>query len=166
VLNLVSPKYTTLTAYFCSRPTQVYPPASFLLGISNSAIHWSRPRSHRTSGGDDSLELCDGNVTRRGSKGARTPAEDSDPKTTFPMLRHDLYPHVSVSLEPGDAAFFWQDLMHDGKTAKTYFSSACGQNAESSLKYIPSVRNWGASVLAGIARQSPHEQWTHIWKRR
>jgi hypothetical protein len=133
---LVTPKDTTLTARFCSRPTFVYPPASCLVGISNSAMLWSGPRSHRTRGGDDSLELCDGNATWRGCQGARKPTEDSDPKIAFPMLRHDVCPHVIVYLEPGDAAFACQYILHSGKTATTDFSSPCDQNAQCRLKNI------------------------------
>jgi hypothetical protein len=91
--------------------------------------------SHRASGGDDSPEPCYGNATRRVSKGARKPAEDSYPKTAFSMLWHDMYPHVIVSLEPGDVVVFWQDVMYSGvawpsrKTATTNVSSVSDQNA-------------------------------------
>jgi hypothetical protein len=105
-------KYDLACRFFS--PTRVYPPASCLLAISNSAMLQSRPLSHRESGGDDSPELCYGNATRRVSKGARKPAEDSDLKTAFSMFRHDMYPHVTVSLEPGDAVVFLQDVVQNG----------------------------------------------------
>jgi hypothetical protein len=72
----------------------------------------SRSLFHRASGGDNSLEPCDGNATQRVSNGAIEPAENSDPKTAFPMLRGDMYPHVIVTLEPCDAVFYWQGVLH------------------------------------------------------
>jgi hypothetical protein len=81
--------------------------------------------SHRISGGDGSPEPCYGNATRRVSKGARKPAEDSDPKTAFSMLWHDMYPHVIVSLEPGDAVVFWQDVMYGGVAFKEDCNYKC-----------------------------------------
>jgi ectoine hydroxylase-related dioxygenase (phytanoyl-CoA dioxygenase family) len=84
------------------------------------------PLSHRSRGGDDdSLEPCYGAATQRVSKGVRNPAEDSDPKTMFSMFRHDMYPHVTVSLEPGDAVFFWQDVVHNGVAYKEDCNNRC-----------------------------------------
>jgi hypothetical protein len=55
------------------------------------------------------------------------------------MLRHDMCPRVTVSLEPDDAVFFWQDVVHSGwghtrKTATTYVAAASDLNAGSPLK--------------------------------
>jgi hypothetical protein len=81
--------------------------------------------SHRASGGDDSPEMCYGNATRRVSKGARKLADDSDPKTALSMLWHDMYPHVIFSLDAGDAAVFWQDVMNSGVAYKEDCNYKC-----------------------------------------
>jgi hypothetical protein len=108
-----------LACRFFSRPTHVFPPAFCLLAISYSTM------SHRARGGDNSPEPCYGNATRRCSKGARKPAEGSDPKTAFSMLWHNMYPHVIVSLEPGDAVVVWRDVVYSEVADKDNCNYKC-----------------------------------------
>jgi hypothetical protein len=75
------------------------------------------------------------------------------------MLWRDMYPHVIVSLEPGDAVFFWQDVVYSGVAYKEDCNHKCfisvlperWESFENAI--ISSVRNWAASVQAGLARQ-------------